>query len=62
MAVNKGIGFRLLSQVGKKSLTRFGKAVPLVGGVVGAGVDTFLLKRIADYARDEFPPRARTFS
>ena len=62
MAVNKGIGFRLLSQVGKKSLTRFGKAVPLVGGVVGAGVDTFLLKRIADYARQEFPPRARTFS
>ena len=62
MAVNKGIGFRLLSQVGKKSLTRFGKAVPLVGGVVGAGVDTFLLKRIADYARQEFLPRARQLS
>ena len=58
MAVNKGVGFRLLSQVGKKSLTRFGKAVPLVGGVVGAGVDTFLLKRIADHARREFPPKA----
>jgi len=59
MAVNKGIGFRLLGQVGKKSLTRFGKAVPLLGGVVGAGVDTFLLKRIADYARQEFPSSAR---
>ena len=57
MAVNKGIGFRLLTQVGKKSLTRFGKAVPLMGGVIGAGVDTFLLKRIADHARREFPPR-----
>jgi len=57
MAVNKGIGFRLLSQVGKKSLTRFGKAVPLVGGVVGAGVDTFLLNRLADHARQEFPTR-----
>ena len=62
MAVNKGVGFRLLSQVGKKSLTRFGKAVPLVGGVVGAGVDTFLLKRIADHARREFPPRAGPLS
>jgi len=59
IAVNKGVGFRLLTQVGRKSLTRFGKAVPLVGGVVGAGVDTFLLKRIADHARQEFPPKAR---
>jgi hypothetical protein len=62
MAVNKGVGFRLLTQVGRKSLTRFGKAVPLVGGVVGAGVDTFLLKRIADHARQEFPPKARPLS
>jgi len=62
MAVNKGIGFRLLTQVGKKSLTRFGKAVPLAGGVVGASVDTFLLKRIADHARREFPQSARTVS
>ena len=28
MVVNKGVGFRLLTQVGKKSLTRLGKAVP----------------------------------
>ena len=62
MAVNKAVGFRLLSQVGKKSLTRLGKAVPLVGGVVGAGVDTFLLKQIADHARREFPPKAGPLS
>jgi hypothetical protein len=61
MAVNKAIGFRLLTQVGKRSLTRFGKAVPLAGGAVGAGVDTFLLKRIADHARREFP-QVRTVS
>ena len=62
MAVNKAIGFRLLTQVGKRSLTRFGKAVPLAGGAVGAGVDSFLLKRIADHARREFPQRVRTVS
>ncbi len=55
MAVNKGVAFRLLSRVGKKSVTRFGKVVPLAGGVVGAGLDTYLLKRIADHARQEFP-------
>ena len=62
LALNKGIGFRLLNQVGKRSLTRFGKAVPLAGGVVGAGLDTYLLKRIADHARHEFPPKARPAS
>jgi hypothetical protein len=62
LAVNKGVGFRLLNQVGRKSLTRFGKAVPLAGGVFGAGVDTFLLKRIADHARQEFPPTSRPVS
>ena len=62
LAVNKGVGFRLLNGVGRKSLARFGKAVPLAGGVFGAGVDTFLLKRIADHARQEFPPKARPAS
>jgi hypothetical protein len=62
LAVNKGVGFRLLNQIGRKSLTRFGKAVPLAGGVFGAGVDTFLLKRIADHARQEFPLMSRQVS
>jgi hypothetical protein len=59
MVVNKAVGFRLLSTAGKKTLTRFGKGVPVIGGVVGAGLDTYLLKRIADHARHEFPPRAK---
>jgi hypothetical protein len=59
LAINKGVGFRLVSQVGKKALTRFGKAVPLVGGVVGAGLDTYLLHRIADHTKHEFPPKSR---
>jgi hypothetical protein len=59
MAINKAVAFRLLSQVGRKSLTRFGRAVPLAGGVVGAGLDTYLLRRIAEHARGEFPPKGR---
>jgi len=62
MALNKGVGFRLLSRVGKKSLTRFGRAVPLAGGLVGAALDAFLLKRIAEHARQEFPPGPRPLS
>ena len=55
MAVRKGILFRLLARIGKRSFARFGKVVPVAGGLVGAGLDTYLLKRIADHARLEFP-------
>jgi len=61
MVVNKAVAFRLISQIGKKALVRVGKAVPLVGGAVGAGLDAFLLKRIADAARHEFPRRSRGY-
>jgi hypothetical protein len=58
MVVNKAVGFRLLSTAGKKTLTKFGKGVPVIGGVIGAGLDGYLLKKIADHARHEFPRRA----
>lgn len=51
MAVNKGVGFRLITQLGKKGLSRFGRGVPLLGGAIGAGVDSYLLKQIADHVR-----------
>lgn len=58
MVVNKAVGFRLLATAGKKTLSRFGKNVPIVGGVVGAGLDTYLMHKIAEQARTEFPPAA----
>ncbi len=57
MAVNKGVGFRLLTQVGKKTFARLGRGVPLMGGVIGAGIDAYMLKQIADHVRNEFPPK-----
>ena len=62
MAVRKGAMFRVLTRIGKKSRPRFGKAVPLAVGLVGAGLDTYLLKRIADHARLEFPWKPGTVS
>jgi hypothetical protein len=29
--------------------------VPLLGGLVGGGIDTWMMKRIADHAMGEFP-------
>lgn len=55
MAINKGVGFRLFTQVGRKTLGRFGRGLPLVGGVVGATFDGYYLTRIAEHVRKEFP-------
>jgi len=54
MVLNKGIGFRLLSQLGKKGLGRLGRGVPLAGGLIGAALDWWLVRRIARAAREEF--------
>lgn len=59
MVVNKAVGFRLITQVGDKLFTKLGKGIPVAGGVLGAGLDAFLLSRIAKGAKKEFPPSKR---
>ncbi|MEQ4207136.1 EcsC family protein [Actinopolymorpha sp. B17G11] len=58
MVVNKGVAFRLFVQLGRHGLSRFGRAIPVVGGFVGAAFDALLIRRIAHQAREHFPPRA----
>lgn len=55
MMVNKAVGFRLVGQLGRSSLSRLGRFVPLAGGVIGAVLDTILAHRIAGQARQDFP-------
>lgn len=54
MAIRKGVTFRLFCRIVTRSPARLGRFGPLTGGVVGAGLDAYLLKRIADHARLEF--------
>jgi hypothetical protein len=56
MVVNKGVAFRIVSGFGKRSLSWLGRGVPLAGGVIGAGIDAVLIRRIAKIAREQFPP------
>ncbi|MFP5336386.1 MAG: EcsC family protein [Actinomycetes bacterium] len=58
MMVNKGVAFRLLTQLGRRGLARLGRAVPFAGGAIGGALDAYLLRRIADAARKEFAPTA----
>jgi len=56
LMLNKAIGFRLLRGFGEKAFSRLGRGVPLAGGILGGGIDTWMMKRIADHALNEFPP------
>lgn len=54
MLINKAIGMNLLSQFGKRMLSRLGRLVPVAGGAVGAGLDWQLLRGIGKDARSRF--------
>ncbi|MBC3761757.1 EcsC family protein [Quadrisphaera oryzae] len=55
--LNKAIGFQLLSRLGRSSLSRLGRGLPLAGGLLGAGLDAYALRRTAKAARAAFPLR-----
>ncbi len=57
MVVNKAIGFRMLTGLSTKLLGRLGRAVPVLGGLVGGAVDMTMAKRIGEAAQREFPAR-----
>lgn len=62
MVVNKAVAFRLVSKLGTKALSKLGKFVPVVGGVIGAGLDSMLMRRIAKNAEAQFPQVAQPLS
>lgn len=48
--INKAVGFKLLTKFGSKGTINIGKAVPIVGGIIGGGFDFFETKIIAKRA------------
>lgn len=55
--INQRVGFRLITKFGEKGVINLGKAIPLVGGVVGGALDTVTTKAIADNAIRLFLPK-----
>ena len=55
MMINKAVGFNLMRSVGVRTVGRFGRGVPVIGGFIGGGLDAWMMKRIADHAMREFP-------
>ena len=52
--INKMVGFRLVTKFGQKGLINLGKAVPIVGGVIGGAIDGYSTNVIGDVAREVF--------
>lgn len=52
--INQKVGFRFLTKFGTKGIINLGKAVPLVGGIVGGTFDVTTTKIIADNAISMF--------
>ena len=53
---NKKVGFRLLTKFGEKGAINAGRAIPLLGGLIGGGIDAAWTKAMGDRARDIFIP------
>lgn len=53
-AINQKVGFRLLTKFGEKGTINLGKAVPIIGGVIGATFDSIATNTIGNVARDAF--------
>ncbi|WNC15631.1 EcsC family protein [Brevibacillus brevis] len=52
--INQTVGFRLLTKFGEKGMINLGKAIPLVGGVIGGTIDGISTNLIGNVARDTF--------
>lgn len=53
-AINQKVGFRLLTKFGEKGVVNLGKAVPILGGLIGCTVDSASTKTIGKVAISTF--------
>lgn len=54
VAINKRVGFRLLTKFGEKGAINLGKMIPLVGGVIGGTFDGISTNIVGNIARKTF--------
>ena len=53
-AINKAVGFRLITKAGQTGVVNLGKMVPFVGGVIGGSFDAMTTNYIGNTARKVF--------
>ncbi len=53
-AINQKVGFRLLTKFGQKGAINIGKAIPILGGLIGGTFDVVATNTIGNIARNTF--------
>lgn len=53
-AINQKVGFRLLTKFGEKGVVNIGKAIPLIGGIIGGSFDLVATNTVGNIARSTF--------
>lgn len=59
-AINQKVGFRLVTKFGEKGVINLGKAVPLLGGIIGGTFDLYTTNTVGNVARNAFGVRNKT--
>lgn len=52
--INQAVGFRMITKFGSKGIINLGKAIPLVGGIIGGGIDSLSTNTIGNVAKEAF--------
>jgi hypothetical protein len=53
-AINKKVGFKLVTKFSEKGTIVLGRAVPFIGGVIGASIDGIATQKVGNIARETF--------
>ncbi len=54
LAINKAVGFRLVTKAGTTGIINFTKMVPIIGGIIGGTVDGISTNTVGNTARNTF--------
>jgi hypothetical protein len=58
-AINRAVGFQLVSRFGRQGVLNFHQAIPVFGGLVGGGIDYLMTRRLGEMASAELGRRGR---
>ncbi|GIG55808.1 hypothetical protein Lfu02_01800 [Longispora fulva] len=53
--INKAVGYRLITKAGTKGIVNLTKLAPVVGGVIGGGINYTSTRIVGTWARKNFP-------
>jgi hypothetical protein len=57
-AINRAVGFQLISRFGRQGVVQLHQAIPLLGGLVGGGIDYLMTRRLGEIASAELGRRS----